>query len=159
MNILVSDKWLREYVRMKQDPEAFAAAISLIGPSVDRLNKAGAGWDFVVVGKIVALAKHPNADKLRLATVDLGGERLQVVCGGTNLSEGELVAFAKIGARVRWHGEGELVTLAPAEIRGVRSSGMICGANELGLADRYPHGEKEIMDLTSTGAALLRWRL
>jgi phenylalanyl-tRNA synthetase beta chain len=153
MNILVSDKWLREYVRMKQDPEAFAAAISLIGPSVDRLNKAGAGLDLVVVGKIVALAKHPNADKLRLATVDLGGEKLQVVCGGTNLSEGQLVAFAKIGAKVRWHGEGELVTLAPAEIRGVRSSGMICGANELGLFDRYPHGEKEIMDLTSTGAA------
>ena len=152
MNILVSDKWLREYVKMKQTPDEFAAAISLVGPAVERIAYAGANLDKVVVGKIVSLAKHPNADKLRLAKVDVGGKNLEIVCGGSNLSEGQLVAVALVGARVRWHGQGELVTLEPATIRGVASEGMICASSEIGLADRFPaKDEKEIVDLTSFG--------
>jgi phenylalanyl-tRNA synthetase beta chain len=157
MNILVSDKWLREYVRMEQNPEEFAATVSKIGPSVERINRSGADLDKVVVGKILSLAKHPNADKLRLAIVDVGGKKLNIVCGGVNLYENELVAVALVGASVRWHGEGDLVALEPATIRGVASEGMICGANEIGLADRYPHAEKEIMDLTAKpGGELLK---
>ena len=148
MNILVSDNWLREYVKMKQSPEEFAAIISKTGPSVERIAKLGGDLDKVVVGKILSLAKHPNADKLRLTLVDVGAKKLNIVCGGVNLYENELVAVALVGAKVRWHGEGDLVTLEPATIRGVASEGMICGANEIGLADRFPHAEKEIMDLT-----------
>ena len=149
MNILVSDKWLREYVKMKQTPEQFAAAISLVGPSVERIAYAGAELEKIVVGKIVKLEKHPNADKLRLAKTDVGGKVLTIVCGGSNLAEGQLVAVALVGARVRWHGQGELVTLEPATIRGVASEGMICASSEIGLADRFPaKDEKEIVDLT-----------
>jgi len=152
MNILVSDKWLREYVKMKQTPDKFAALISLVGPSVEHINYRGAELDNVVVGKIVGLEKHPNADKLRLAKVDVGGKTLSIVCGGSNLSEGQLTAVALVGARVRWHGQGELVTLEPATIRGVASEGMICASSEIGLADRFPaKDEKEIVDLTSFG--------
>jgi len=152
MNILVSDKWLREYVKMKQKPEQFAAAISLVGPSVERIAYAGAELDKVVVGKIVELAKHPNADKLRLAKTDVGGKILTIVCGGSNLAEGQLVAVALVGARVRWHGQGDLITLEPATIRGVASEGMICASSEIGLADRFPAtDEKEIVDLSAFG--------
>lgn len=152
MNILVSDKWLREWVKMKQSPREFAAAISLVGPAVERIYEQGAALDKVVVGKITTLGKHPNADKLRLATVDVGAKKLNIVCGGSNLAENQLVAVALVGARVRWHGAGELVTLEPATIRGVASEGMICGANEIGLAERFPAaGEKEIVDLTVYG--------
>jgi len=152
MNILVSDKWLREYVKMRQTPEQFAAAISLVGPAVERIAYRGEDLGKVVVGKILSLAKHPNADKLRLAKVDVGGKNLMIVCGGSNLSEGQSVAVALVGARVRWHGQGELVTLEPATIRGVASEGMICASSEIGLADRFPaKDEKEIVDLTSFG--------
>ena len=152
MNILVSDKWLREYVKMKQKPEQFAAAISLVGPSVERIAYAGAELDKVVVGKIVELGKHPNADKLRLAKTDVGGKILTIVCGGSNLAEGQLVAVALVGARVRWHGQGDLITLEPATIRGVASEGMICASSEIGLADRFPAtDEKEIVDLSAFG--------
>jgi phenylalanyl-tRNA synthetase beta chain len=152
MNILVSDKWLREYVSMKQAPKEFAAAISLVGPSVERIEDKGSSLDKVVVGRISALGKHPNADKLRIASVDIGSKTLGIVCGGSNLAEGQLVAVALVGSRVRWHGEGDLVTLEPATIRGVASEGMICGASEIGLADRFPpRDEKEIVDLTSYG--------
>ena len=152
MNILVSDKWLREWVKMKQNPRAFAAAISLVGPAVERIYEQGAELDKVVVGQITALGKHPNADKLRVATVDIGAKKLNIVCGGSNLAENQLVAVALVGARVRWHGAGELVTLEPATIRGMASEGMICGANEIGLSERFPAaGEKEIVDLTADG--------
>jgi len=152
MNILVSDKWLREYVKMKQTPDEFAAVISLVGPSVEHINYRGAELDKVVVGKIVSLAKHPNADKLRLAKVNVGGKNLEIVCGGSNLAEGQLVAVALVGARVRWHGQGELVTLEPATIRGVASEGMICASSEIGLANRFPaKDEKEIVDLSPFG--------
>lgn len=152
MNILVSDKWLREYADMKQGPKEFAAAISSVGPSVERMEDQGGLLNMVVVGRITELGKHPNADKLRLATVDIGSKKLGIVCGGSNLGVGQLVAVALVGARVRWHGQGELVTLEPATIRGVASEGMICASDEIGLADRFPSKEeKEIMDLTRFG--------
>lgn len=152
MNILVSDKWLREYAKMKEKPEAFARAISKVGPSVERIYRQGADLEKIVVGQITELLPHPNADKLRLAKTSIGTEMLVIVCGGSNLAVGQLVAVALVGARVRWHGQGDLVTLEPATIRGVASEGMICGANEIGLADRFPaSGEKEIVDLTAFG--------
>jgi len=153
MNILVPDSWLREYVRTPAPPEELAAALSRTGPSVERIIRPGDGPVRVIVGRIEAIEKHPNADKLRIVKTAIGKGTLAIVCGGTNLRPGQLVAVALVGARVRWHGEGEPVVLEPAVIRGVRSEGMICAGNELGLADRFPHAEREVMDLTSTGAA------
>jgi phenylalanyl-tRNA synthetase beta chain len=116
----------------------------------------------IVVGRIDRLEKHPNADKLWLATVSFG-KRFppeRVVCGGTNLREGMFVAFAQVGAMVRWHGQGELVRLETATIRGVSSSGMICAAEEIGLADLFSHGAQEVVDVTDLnlvpGMALAR---
>jgi len=85
---------------------------------------------------------------LQVVNVDLGDGEFQIVCGGTNLKEGMKVAVAKVGAKVCWHGEGELVEMKPAKIRGVKSFGMICASSEIGLGDIFEQGETEILDLS-----------
>lgn len=158
MNLLVSYNWLKEYVKLKQTPSDFAARISLSGPSVERIHPQGQGLENVVVGLIKKVKPHPNADKLRVVETDLGKETKDIVCGGSNLKEGQLVAVAlpatagKPGARVRWHGEGEPVEIKITPLRGVESYGMICAANEIGLFELFPHAEREILDLASTKA-------
>ncbi len=158
MNILVSYNWLKEYLKTDLPPEEFAAKVSLCGPSVERIHHQGTDLDKIVVGKILGVEKHPNADKLRLVEVDIGptsprlrgtSHKLKVVCGGSNLQGGMKVAVALSGAKIKWHGEGELVELKPTEIRGVKSEGMICAAEEIGLGAEFPKkDEKEILDLS-----------
>ncbi len=175
MNILVSYNWLKEYLKTGLAPEEFASRVSLCGPSVERIHYQGADLDKIVVGKILGLEKHPNADKLRIVEVDIG-RKLKVVCGGSNLVGGMKVAVALSGAKVKWHaptpiskintaqhdkpqklvwghGEGELVELKPTEIRGVKSEGMICAAEEIGLGEQFPKkDDKEIVNLSDLSA-------
>lgn len=148
MNILASYNWIKDHVALKESAEAFARRISLSGPSVERAYPQASAFDGMVVGLLTEVKPHPNADKLRIAAVDVGKRSLEIVCGGSNLAPGMKVAVALVGSKVRWHGQGDLVELKPAEIRGVKSAGMICGANEIGLADVFPHAEREIMDLS-----------
>ncbi len=105
----------------------------------------------VVLGTVLDVKPHPNADKLKLAAVDAGKETFDVVCGGVNLKQGMKVAFARIGALVKWHGEDKWTELQAAKIRGVESKGMICSAEELDLPDdkAVEHG---IMDLSHVAA-------
>ncbi len=149
MNSLVSYDWLKQYVDLKGiDVDEFARRMSLSGPAVEKVYPQGEGLEKVVVGHVKAVEKHPNADKLKLAKVDVGAKHdATIVCGGSNLKENQWVAVALVGAKVRWHGEGDPITLEPAEIRGVKSEGMICASNEIGLADPFPGAEREILDL------------
>ena len=160
MNSLVSYEWLKHYVKLTETPEAFAARLSLSGPSVERISRPAENLDNVVVGRVLAIKPHPKADRLKLAITDVGargtrpGERrspLQIVCGGVNLKLAQWVAVALPGALIRWHGQGDLVRLEPAEIRGVKSAGMIASSNEIGLANAFPQKDMEILDL---GAAM-----
>ncbi len=149
--MLVSFSWIQSFIKQgkKLDPEKVAALLTQKTVEVEGIIRAGEHLENIVVGEIIAVAAHPNADKLKVCRVSVGKETLSIVCGGSNVVEGMLVAVAKVGARVRWHGEGDLITLEPAEIRGVASSGMICGADEIGLASEFPKkGEKEILDLS-----------
>lgn len=102
-----------------------------------------------LVGLVEEVKNHPGADKLKLATVDIGKKSLEVVCGGVNLKEGMKVAFASIGTQVRWHGEADWAPLEKATIRGVVSEGMACAAEELGLYDpqAIEHGIMDLSDL------------
>ncbi|MEI7512414.1 MAG: phenylalanine--tRNA ligase subunit beta [Candidatus Uhrbacteria bacterium] len=147
MNLLTSYDWLKEYVDLgSMTPEDFAARVSLSGPGVERLHPQGKEWNKIVLGHVLEVNPHPNADKLRLVVTDIGTKHATIVCGGSNVVVDQWVAVALEGAMVRWHGEGELIELKPAEIRGVASEGMICGASEIGLYDAFPHQEKEILD-------------
>jgi phenylalanyl-tRNA synthetase beta chain len=138
-------------VNLPEDLSAKEVGLKLTMATVeiDGIEQLGKGLENIVVGKILAVEPHPNADKLRLVTVDLGSAQEKVVCGGSNLREGILIAFAKLGAKVRWHGEGESVEIIEAEIRGVKSRGMICASTEIGLEKLFQlKSEKEILDLS-----------
>jgi phenylalanyl-tRNA synthetase beta chain len=148
--MLISYNWLKQYVNLPAvSAKELAEKLKATTVEVENLQDQGELLREVVVGKVVSVSKHPNADKLKLCKVDVGSEELQIVCGGSNVVEGMLVAVAKVGAKVQWHGEGELVELKPTKIRGEDSFGMICASTEIGLGELFPlKDEKEILDLT-----------
>lgn len=153
--MLVSYNWLKQYVNLPDSVSAgeVAEKLKMSTVEVEGIIKQGELLGNVVVGKVMKAAKHPQADKLTLCEVDAGNEKLQIVCGGSNVREGMLVALAKVGAKVKWHGADELVELKPTAIRGIESSGMICSAPEIGLEAVFPpKSEKEIIDLSGTAA-------
>ncbi len=155
MNIQASYNWIKEFVATDLDAREFAKRIALCGPGAERLYPQAPLFDKMVVGRIVEVKAHPNpkVTKLRIVALDLGAQgSLELVCGGSNLEPEMLVAVALVGSKVRWHGEGDLIELAEAEIQGVKSAGMVCGANEIGLGEVFPHAEKEILDLSWTKA-------
>ncbi|MBI1908161.1 phenylalanine--tRNA ligase subunit beta [Candidatus Uhrbacteria bacterium] len=147
MNNLASYNWLKEYVKSALAPEDFAREISLRSMSVEKIDDVAARLDKCVVGLVNEVRAHPNADKLRIVTVNIGAQTVDVVCGGVNVAEGMKVCVALPGARVRWHGEGEYITLGETEIRGVKSVGMICGPSEVGF-DALEKGDRMIWDLS-----------
>ena len=150
--MLISYNWLKKYVSLPDSISAadVAAKLKASTVEVEKIEAQGKNLDNIVIGKVLSAEKHPNADKLKVCTVDVGGEQLPIVCGGSNVNKGMLVALAKVGAKVKWHGEGELVELKPVAIRGVDSAGMICASTEIGLAEMFPlKEEKEILDLSN----------
>ncbi|MBI4276333.1 phenylalanine--tRNA ligase subunit beta, partial [Candidatus Uhrbacteria bacterium] len=147
MNLLVSYNWLKEFVAVKQSPEKVAELLSVHALSTERLHHLARQWEKMVIGKVVKTEKHPNADKLTVNSVDIGAQTVQIICGAPNVRLGMLAAVALPGAKVRWHGTGELVALEAAKIRGVESFGMMCSGNEIGL-EKYPDAAKGIIDLS-----------
>lgn len=150
MNILTSYSWLKEYVKKTPNAEEFVRRMTAVGNSVERVIDVGATLDKIVVGKILEVKAHPNADKLRVVITDVGAlddRPVEIVCGGTNLFDGHLVPVALPGAMVKWHGEGELVEIKETELRGVKSYGMICAPGEIGF-DKLQKEERTIWDVT-----------
>ncbi|MBA3687461.1 MAG: phenylalanine--tRNA ligase subunit beta [Chloroflexi bacterium] len=123
--------WLREYVDFDLSPQALAEALTMRGLEVSAIDVSGAEWTDVVVGRLLSIERHPNADKLWLTIVDVGaGEPLQIVCGADNISVGDLVPVALVGSVL----PGDR-RIERSKIRGVESHGMLCSAIELGLGD------------------------
>jgi phenylalanyl-tRNA synthetase beta chain len=129
-------KWLRRYVDVNCSPETLAKRITLAGTEVARVDTVG-GWDNVFIGQIAEINPHPNADRLRLATVSLGEEQVTVVCGAPNLVIGDKIVFARIGAHLIDGHSGEKTVLKSNKIRGVLSEGMVCSEMELGLSKNH----------------------
>ena len=139
--MLVSLKWLREYVDLPDnlDVEELATQLTMASSEVEGIHRTRA-WDreLVRVGLVLAVDPHPQADRLRLATVDDGHEApLQVVCGAPNLAVGQRVAFAREGARLFDGHTGEVSVLKRSKIRGVESTGMVLSERELGLSESH----------------------
>jgi phenylalanyl-tRNA synthetase beta chain len=126
-----SYRWLRALVPgLSASPRELAERFTSAGLEVEALEEYGAGTDQVVVAQVRKVEPHPSRDKLRLVTVDRGGAEQRVVCGAPNVPEpGGLVAFAPLGS----HLPAVDMTLAPRDIGGVRSEGMLCSEIELGL--------------------------
>ncbi len=158
--MLISKNWLQDFVDIPSSvtPEQLVFDLTMKTVEVEEVKNLAKDLENIVVGKICSVAKHPNADSLKVCGVCVAhcekqetcNGCLRVVCGGSNLEVGMLVALGKVGAKVRWHGEGDWVVLEKAKIRGVESSGMICASDELGLEDMFPKKEaKEIMNLSA----------
>ncbi len=152
----LSLNWIKDYVKLPEDMDLTRLAYDLTMSTVEveGAESLAERFDKIIVGEIKEVLPHPNADKLRVCRVDIGGGEVKdIVCGGSNLEAGMKVVVACPGAMVRWHGEGEPVEIKNAKLRGVASFGMICASVEVGLADLFPAAEEhEIMDVTSFGA-------
>lgn len=149
----LSLSWIKDYVSLPDDADLTKLAYDLTMDTVEveDVEYLAKRFENILVGVIEAVNPHPNADKLRVCTVDIGdGEAKQIVCGGINLEAGMRVAVAVPGAVVRWHGEGEPVEIKKSKLRGVESYGMICASDEIGLGDLLPSTqEAEILDLSA----------
>ena len=129
--------WLRDYVDIDIPPAELAHRLTLAGIEAEGFEVVGEHWDGVAVGLVTAVDPHPNADRLRLATVDTGDGTARVVCGAPNVTAGQKIAFAREGATLFDAHTGRLSKLKAAKIRGVESRGMVCSERELGLSDEH----------------------
>ena len=149
----LSLSWIRDYVNLPEDTDLkkLAYDLTMSTVEVEDVEYLARRFDNMVVGVIEKIEAHPNADKLRVCKVDIGGGEVKdIVCGGINLTEGMRVAVSCPGAVVRWHGEGEPVVIKNSKLRGVESFGMICASEEIGLGDLFPASqEAEILDLSA----------
>lgn len=127
----ISDYWLREWVSPKLDIATLAERLTLSGLEVGGLEPAGGAFSGVVVGEIVTVDSHPNAERLKLCAVDVGQKKhLHVVSGAANVRPGMRTAVALAGATL-----ADGIKVERSEIRGVVSAGMLCSATELGLSE------------------------
>ena len=147
----VSLNWVKKYVDLPENitTKQMATDLTLRTVEVEGYENTEDKFHDIIVGKILEVNEHPNADKLRVCKVDIGeGEPKQIVCGGSNLYPNEMVVVCKPGAEVYWHGESELMKIKDSKVRGVDSYGMICGAEEVYLENIFPAKEEdEIVDL------------
>ncbi|MFC4075698.1 phenylalanine--tRNA ligase subunit beta [Salinithrix halophila] len=138
--MLVSYRWLNQYVDLEGvTPEELAEALTRGGIEVDVIQSRDGGVEKVVVGHVTGVEPHPNADKLRVCSVDTGGEeRLQIVCGASNVAQGQQVPVALHGAKLPGG-----MKIKKSKLRGVSSQGMICSAKELGLPEKLLPKEQQ----------------
>lgn len=125
-----SEQWLREWVNPEVSTEVLAHQLTMAGLEVDAVAPVAAAFDKVVVGEVLNVAPHPDADRLRVCQVDVGGESLAIVCGATNVAQGQKVPTALVGAQLP-----QGLKIKKSKLRGVESFGMLCSAVELGLAE------------------------
>ena len=125
-----SENWLRTYVDPELDSDELAHALTMAGLEVEALESVAPPFEKVVVAEVLALEKHPNADRLNVCQVSIGGgSPLQIVCGAANVHAGARVPCALVGAKLPG------MEIRQAKVRGVESFGMLCSAKELGLAE------------------------
>ena len=126
--MLISWKWLKDYIDIDVTPEELADKLTMAGTPVATITRLNAGIEKVVTGKLLEVGLHPNADKLSVCRVDVGSEALQIVTGATNVKQGDVVPVALVGAKLPGGME-----IKPSKLRGVDSYGMLCSAGELNL--------------------------
>jgi phenylalanyl-tRNA synthetase beta chain len=136
----ISYKWLSEYLPVTIDPERLSVILTSVGLEVEKMEpfeEIKGGLKGLVIGEVLSSEQHPNADKLKLTKVDIGGsEPLQIVCGAPNVAAGQKVVVATVGTTIYPSG-GDPLTMKVAKIRGVESYGMICAEDEIGMGTSH----------------------
>lgn len=144
----VSLNWLNEFVDLSNVEAAqIAHELTMSGLEVEAIEDVKPSFTNIKTVKIEKIDAHPNSDRLHLVTVNTGSGLKTVVCGAQNIQEGQVVPYASVGSQVLDRKTGEMFTLTPAVIRGVESQGMLCSADELGVADRNYQKEDGILIL------------
>ncbi len=131
----VSYNWLREYVQTDLTPEEMSKILTDTGLEVEGLEKIESvkgGLKGVVVGEVLTCEQHPDADRLKVTTVSVGGEPLDIVCGAPNVAAGLKVVVATVGTTIYLE-DDKTLKIKESKIRGQVSQGMLCSENELGL--------------------------
>ena len=147
----ISYSWLKKYIDPGVSPEKLAEILTMAGLEVESVDSLSPSFDNVVVGQILSVEKHPNADKLSLCQVKTDQATHQIVCGATNMKANDSVALALPGAHLP-----NGIKIKKSKIRGVVSEGMMCSSKELGLGE----DESGILILDSDvtlGSNLVEW--
>lgn len=132
----ISEQWLRKWVNPELSFEQIGERLTVTGCEVESLDAVAADFNGVIVGRITAIEKHPDADKLNVCTVDNGSdEPVQIVCGAGNVRVGLKAPLATIGAVLPMP-EGKPLKIKKGKLRGVESFGMLCAGTELGMAEK-----------------------
>ena len=136
----ISYNWLSEYLPWSIEPEKLSKILTSIGLEVESLTfyeNVKGGLAGLTVGEVLTVSQHPNADKLKITTVNIGAEApLQIVCGASNVAVGQKVIVATIGTTI-YPSSGDPLTMRVAKIRGEESFGMICAEDEIGLGTSH----------------------
>ena len=135
----VSYNWLKTYVDTTKTPEELAKILTDTGLEVEGVHKVEAvkgGLEGVVIGRVLTCEQHPDADRLKVTTVDAGGETLQIVCGAPNVAAGQKVIVATVGCTL-YPSPEEPLKIKKSKIRGVESEGMLCAEDELGIGHSH----------------------
>jgi phenylalanyl-tRNA synthetase beta chain len=136
----ISYNWLKNYVDFNLSPKDLGEVLTGTGLEVEDITPfetVTGGLEGVVIGEVKECTKHPDADKLSVTKVDVGGDNpLQIVCGAPNVATGQKVAVAMVGSTI-YPSSGDKLTIKKAKIRGVESMGMICAEDELGLGQSH----------------------
>ena len=144
-----SEKWLREWVDPAVSTGELVEQLTMAGLEVDSVEPAGAGLESLLVGEVVSVDEHPDADKLRVCRVHTGeAQPLQVVCGAPNVRVGGKYPLAPVGGRMP-----DGMKIKKSKLRGIESQGMLCSARELGLSEAHD-GLMELPAEASAGQSL-----
>ena len=137
----ISYNWLKQFIKIEKSSEETADLLTDLGlevEGVDKFESLKGGLEGVVVGHVLTCEKHPDADRLRITTVDLGDGNppVQIVCGAPNVAAGQKVPVATIGTKL-YDKEGNPFEIKKGKIRGQESHGMICAEDELGIGESH----------------------
>ncbi|GGG95915.1 phenylalanine--tRNA ligase subunit beta [Pedobacter zeae] len=149
----ISYNWLKQFVQIDKTPQELSLILTNVGlevESVEKVQPVVGGLEGLVIGEVLTCVQHPNADRLRITTVNVGGkESLQIVCGAPNVAAGQKVVVATVGTTV-YPLEGEPFKIKESKIRGELSQGMICAEDEIGLGKSHD-GIMVLADDTEVG--------
>lgn len=167
--MLVPLKWLKDYVDINIDAVSFGDAMTMSGSKVEAIEEMGKEIENVVVGKILKVERHPDADKLVITQIDIGSETIQIVTGASNIKEGDYIPVALSGSSLPGG-----IKIKKGKLRGIESNGMLCSAQELGiplenlppelldgiyiLDQEYPLG-KDIKDVLGLNDAVVEFEI
>ena len=136
----ISINWLKEYVETNSQPEEISEILTNLGLEVEKLSlfeSVKGGLNGVVAGKVLECGKHPDADRLKVTSIDIGNSEIsEIVCGAPNIEKGQIVPVAKVGCKI-YTSDGTEIKIKKSKIRGVVSNGMVCAEDEIGLGQSH----------------------